>query len=353
MNEGDKKNMESNDDENNVMPSCAAETFPSSLEISGDSASIMDSIHEDHDGFLGNLTAEDLLLYSNGDDQNQNKQGDVVECLENPQSPNDDGGGGGETPSTTNVARTAVAPAATTTPHRDFSAKRKKTCKGSPKRPLSAYNLFFKAFRAKLAESGTSLSFARLGQEVARNWRELSPSEHYKFEDMAGQDLKRYRREMKAFKKSEAQSEAEKVAKKRHPTSHMAPAGIMRTGSQVSPHLTGRPTTTSSDGTDTTIPSPSRGPSGELPSHHHRHHRGASAVFTNNVNSPTHNTLVSALLFFSYQHGPPHNLYFPITRIPWHNGASLMVGTVSLYVRSSTNCEKSLMALHGSFSELS
>ena len=174
--------------------------------------------HED-DGLLGNVTTEDLLAYT--DDEAEEGEDLMVGVLGNPQSPYDD--------------LLATIPEEPTTPRTKNSMKTKR----APKRPLSAYNLFFKAFRAQLS-SDNSMSFAQLGQEVARQWKQLSASKRTKYEAVARQDSKRYRKEMQAFK-AQAAALRDREGNSNDPRPFLNLSSSfppnMRTGSQVSTTL--------------------------------------------------------------------------------------------------------------------
>lgn len=96
--------------------------------------------------------------------------------------------------------------------------KRKPTCsrrpkkpKGTPKRPLSAYNLFFQSERrAVIAEnSTTNVAFEDLGRIIGSRWKVLDNATKMKFEKEAQKDSLRYRHEMELYnqarrKKNEA-----------------------------------------------------------------------------------------------------------------------------------------------------
>jgi hypothetical protein len=85
------------------------------------------------------------------------------------------------------------------------TAKRKKP-KDMPRRPLSAYNIFFREERRRILEEReagqlgqvTSL-FSTMGKEIARRWKKLSPEQIVKYADLANQDMERYRREMELY----------------------------------------------------------------------------------------------------------------------------------------------------------
>jgi len=99
----------------------------------------------------------------------------------------------------------------------------KKKPKDMPRRPLSAYNLFFKEERSKvLAEREASLLarqnepaelpdtelFATLGKTIAARWKILSSPERERFKALAAEDMKRYRLEMHAYQLKREMTEA-------------------------------------------------------------------------------------------------------------------------------------------------
>ena len=86
----------------------------------------------------------------------------------------------------------------------------KKPCK--PKRPLSAYNLFFKHERERLLESNTERSegrfkrkigFGALAQFIAQKWKNTDDERREYFRDLAAEDMVRYKREKAEWKKAE------------------------------------------------------------------------------------------------------------------------------------------------------
>ena len=99
----------------------------------------------------------------------------------------------------------------------------KKKPKDMPRRPLSAYNLFFKEERSKvLAEREASLLarqnepaelpdtelFATMGKTIAARWKTLSSPQRERFKALAAEDMKRYRLEMDAYQLKREMTEA-------------------------------------------------------------------------------------------------------------------------------------------------
>ena len=110
-----------------------------------------------------------------------------------------------------------------------------------PKRPLSAYNLFFKAERARLISGGTSsagnddpnsgdakrkhrkthgkIGFAALAQNIAGKWKTLSAKDRRPFEQKAAVEKARYRKELEAWQQVQKEKKLNE------------PAGIANAGS--------------------------------------------------------------------------------------------------------------------------
>lgn len=96
--------------------------------------------------------------------------------------------------------------------------RRKKKPKSLPKRPLSAYNLYFQRLRADLySDGGSKVGFHELGKIVGRKWKSLSVEEHEIYRELAIRDSERYRRDMEQHKKLESLKKEEKINSERSP----------------------------------------------------------------------------------------------------------------------------------------
>jgi hypothetical protein len=86
-------------------------------------------------------------------------------------------------------------------------SRRKKKPKGMPKRPLSAYNLYFQSERAKIIDaantgdgaSGGKIGFEDLGKIIGKKWRVLTEEDRKTYDKLAEIDSVRYRKEMEAY----------------------------------------------------------------------------------------------------------------------------------------------------------
>jgi single-stranded DNA-binding protein len=110
---------------------------------------------------------------------------------------------------------TAKAQASTTT-----KRKRRHKPKDFPKRPLSAYNIFFKETRERIlasnkddeGEEKEKLAFQFMAKEIASRWKNLSDGDRVRVEGLAKVDMVRYREAVRVYeeemvKKSRQQRE--------------------------------------------------------------------------------------------------------------------------------------------------
>mmetsp|Transcript_26063 Transcript_26063/g.55009 ORF Transcript_26063/g.55009 Transcript_26063/m.55009 type:complete len:474 (-) Transcript_26063:309-1730(-) len=85
-------------------------------------------------------------------------------------------------------------------------SKKKNGLLAKPKRPMSAYNFFFKAERAKIladTSDGNGTSFEDIGRIIGQRWKNIEGDELAKYKEMAKKDNERYRDQMKRFHKDE------------------------------------------------------------------------------------------------------------------------------------------------------
>ena len=81
---------------------------------------------------------------------------------------------------------------------------RPKKPKDMPKRPLSAYNIFFKEKRAKLQAGSvrkSKLSFEELGKTIGALWKDITPNEKKIYQEKAGIEMQRYQEKMLVYQK--------------------------------------------------------------------------------------------------------------------------------------------------------
>lgn len=95
------------------------------------------------------------------------------------------------------------------------AAKQSDNDKPKPKRPLSAYNLFFKQEREKMLKdmpirkegkprrSHGKIGFADLARSIASKWKNTTKEDRAVFDRMAMVDKDRYQREMQEWKKGQ------------------------------------------------------------------------------------------------------------------------------------------------------
>ncbi len=113
---------------------------------------------------------------------------------------------------------------------------RAKKPKDMPRRPLSAYNIFFKEERARMlggghvskaiplgdddsAEASGKVSFETMAKTIGKKWKELPAPNLERFKDLARQDMERYRQEMDDYHKNLAlktRQEREETARTLH-----------------------------------------------------------------------------------------------------------------------------------------
>lgn len=91
---------------------------------------------------------------------------------------------------------------------------------GMPKRPLSAYNLFFRQEREKLLNTNhqsnkimTGIGFAGLARQIAAKWKTLDSETKSLFQSQAWEEKQRYKKQVEAWKQSKDDPQAEKQEK--------------------------------------------------------------------------------------------------------------------------------------------
>lgn len=76
--------------------------------------------------------------------------------------------------------------------------------KGKPKRPLSAYNLFFKKERERLVNSKAKIGFANMARNIAAKWKTLQDSDKTDFNAKAVKEQERYKVELGKWEQEQA-----------------------------------------------------------------------------------------------------------------------------------------------------
>lgn len=80
------------------------------------------------------------------------------------------------------------------------SHRSKRHKRGLPKRPLSAYNIFFQQERVRVYEEAVvRITFEQLGKIIGKRWRQLSKTDRRKYDDLAEKEVQRYRKEREQY----------------------------------------------------------------------------------------------------------------------------------------------------------
>jgi len=74
--------------------------------------------------------------------------------------------------------------------------RRKQKPKDYPKRPLSAYNIFFKETRERILKQNGKTNFQDMVRKIAALWKEITPEDKENFDAIASKDLIRYKEEV-------------------------------------------------------------------------------------------------------------------------------------------------------------
>jgi hypothetical protein len=93
-------------------------------------------------------------------------------------------------------------------------SRRKKKPKGMPKRPLSAYNLFFQKERLNVIEDHAErVTFEDLGRSIGQRWRALSQPDRIEYEKLAEVEVERYRKERDAYDDSKRNKQLQRMSR--------------------------------------------------------------------------------------------------------------------------------------------
>lgn len=145
----------------------------------------------------------------------------------------------------------------------------KKKPKDKPKRPLSAYNYFFKEERQKilkvvlaeepdkvendpksedyiddatfgrLKKEGNKVSFDEMGKIIGQRWKNIDPDRLAKYSELASEDAERYKKEMKSYNsRQEAKMRSEAVRPSASSSMYSTPG---RSGASRPPEAGGSP----------------------------------------------------------------------------------------------------------------
>ena len=74
-----------------------------------------------------------------------------------------------------------------------------------PKRPVSAYNLFFKKRRRELVVDDRTITFSKIGKIIGKEWQETCEKERAQYQRLAKRDQLRYRQEIAIWTKEQRQ----------------------------------------------------------------------------------------------------------------------------------------------------
>mmetsp|Transcript_16459 Transcript_16459/g.41299 ORF Transcript_16459/g.41299 Transcript_16459/m.41299 type:complete len:462 (+) Transcript_16459:193-1578(+) len=125
-------------------------------------------------------------------------------------------------------------------------SRRKKKPKGMPKRPLSAYNLYFQAERTKIIAhqqegNGPRIGFEGLGKVIGKQWRDLTSEKKKEYGKLAEKDSERYRKEMDAYHERKAKRFAEEDRRAAAHTPVLSGFGSSTQGSSLDPIFAKQP----------------------------------------------------------------------------------------------------------------
>lgn len=105
------------------------------------------------------------------------------------------------------------------------SGKKKKGKKdpNAPKKPRSSYLLYSTKVRSEVKEQNPSASFSEVAKLIGEKWKEISDAEKKKYEDLAKEDIDRYKREMETYVPPKETSAETKKPKAGVPKKQKAP----------------------------------------------------------------------------------------------------------------------------------
>eukprot|EP01117_Protostelium_nocturnum_P011167 TRINITY_DN4056_c0_g1_i1.p1 TRINITY_DN4056_c0_g1~~TRINITY_DN4056_c0_g1_i1.p1 ORF type:complete len:207 (+),score=87.30 TRINITY_DN4056_c0_g1_i1:111-731(+) len=77
-----------------------------------------------------------------------------------------------------------------------------------PKRGMSSFMFFANDKRAEVRTANPSLKITEVGRKLGEMWKELTPEEKKKYEDLSSKDSERYQEAMKGYTKPESDSDS-------------------------------------------------------------------------------------------------------------------------------------------------